>query len=215
MDTALDLFYSINQIRVEENLAVLPESTLQQIRIAVNHNLSGLVEAGFGLPHVHPNHSLFCTRLLTAYQSNLGLYTKPFPGIEALLQTLDNEQIPWGIVTNKHSTLSNTLLAKLDLAHRAHCIVSGDTTPNPKPHPDPLFHACKEIRQDPANCIYVGDAERDIIAGKKAGMATLCALFGYIENLQDAKLWGADFYVNHPDEIWPSFLSWQKEFQAL
>ena len=101
-------------------------------------------------------------------------------------------------------------MERLGLSHRAACIVSGDTTPYAKPHPEPLLYACGQIGVSPKNCIYVGDAERDIIAGNAAGMTTIAALFGYIEDITLAKSWGAHHYIHHADEILPWFEAWQR-----
>jgi phosphoglycolate phosphatase len=79
--------------------------------------------------------------------------------------------------------------------------VSGDTTPNRKPHPEPILHACAQLAVDPASCVYVGDAERDIEAGRRAGTATLAATFGYLQDREDPARWGADALVDAPLDL--------------
>jgi len=214
LDTALDFFYTINQLRAEEQKPLLKETDLYRVRLAISGGLAELLSVTLDLPSDHfeelgayQHH--FGKRFIEIYQKNLSLHTRPFPGIDTLLTTLEKRNILWGIVTNKPGRQTEALLAQLGLLERAACVVSGDTTPNPKPHPAPLFHACQQIKIPPNQCIYVGDAERDIIAGKAAGMATIGALFGYIENTDIAKKWGADHYVLHPDEILPWFEQWQ------
>jgi N-acetyl-D-muramate 6-phosphate phosphatase len=107
----------------------------------------------------------------------------------------------WGIVTNKPAFLTDPLIAQLGLHHPPACVVSGDTTANRKPHPEPMLHACAIARAQPSESLYVGDAERDIQAGREAGMTTLVALFGYIGENDDPKRWGADGMVKAPLEI--------------
>jgi 2-phosphoglycolate phosphatase len=210
LDTAPDFIAAIKQLRVEEAFPPLSQIQLNRLRTAVSHGISALVEIGFELSPAQPEHSLLCKRLLELYQTYLGQYTKPFPGIEDLLQTLEQKKIPWGIVTNKYSWLTEPLLAQQKLKNRAACIVSGDTTPYTKPHPEPLLFACQQIGISPEQCIYVGDAERDIVAGKAAGMTTITALFGYIEDIESAKQWPAHHYIYHADEILPWYEQWSQ-----
>jgi 2-phosphoglycolate phosphatase len=210
LDTAPDFAYVINQLRLEQHKAPLQNNELSDIPLAVTGGLSHLLGMALQLPHTHPEVSQpflhpIGQRLLELYQQNLSRHTRFFPGIENLLHTLEKREILWGIVTNKPSQQTNLLLNKLGLDTRAACIVSGDTTPYAKPHPAPLLHACELIEVSPTHCVYVGDAERDILAGKAAGMTTIGALFGYIENNHTARTWGADHYVQHADEIFPWF----------
>lgn len=212
VDTAPDFIHALNAVRATTDLSPLVlsnQSSVRMVEIAVTEGIAGLVAVGLGIKADHPESPLWQKRLLQAYQQNLGLHATPFPGIEPLLHTLDQRQIPWGVVTNKESWHTNPLMERLGLAHRAACIVSGDTTPYPKPRPEPLLYACHQIGVSPTKCVYIGDAERDIIAGNAAGMTTIAALFGYIEDIALAKAWGAHHYIHHPDEILPWFEAWQ------
>lgn len=208
LDTGPDFFHAINAVRTAEGLTLLPDSTLPLVRLAVTHGISGLVEAGFGIKINTQENNLIGIKLLKAYDQILGRYSQSFPGIDRLLYTLDQREIPWGIVTNKDSLRTFPLLDRLDLLDRASTVVCGDTTLMPKPHPSPLLYAANELDVVPHQCIYVGDAERDIIAGKAAGMTTIAALFGYVGDLSDAKTWAADHYVHHADEILPCYEKW-------
>ncbi len=204
LDTALDFVHVINTLRSNKNMSIIDDrSEVQNIRLAVSHGIESLIQTGFGISKDHPDFLELQKDILSLYQQNINKYTQPFPGILELLQTLDQRKIPWGVVTNKPGFLTDPLLESMKWAKHAACIVSGDTTPYPKPHPDPLLYACQKIKISPEQCIYIGDAERDIQAGKAAGMATIVALFGYIEDFSEARLWEADHYVHHADEILP------------
>lgn len=208
LDTAPDFLYALQQLRKEEGLAPLSPSALLQLRPAVSNGIGALITNGFGMDPEHPDSPILGKRLRDLYQQILGINTKPFPGIESLLTTLEQRNIPWGVVTNKPRELTEPLLLQQNLSHRAACIVSGDTTPNIKPHPEPLFHACRVLKVLPTQCLYIGDAERDIMAGKAAGMTTIAALFGYIEDITLAKKWAAHHYVHHANEILPWLEKW-------
>ncbi len=199
-DTAPDLAHALNRVRREEGLPPLP---LQHIRPAVSHGATALIRLGFGLSPEAAAFEPLRQRLLAIYAGQLARHTRLFPGMADLLETLEARAIPWGVVTNKPARFTEPLLAALGLAHRAACIVSGDSTDRRKPHPDPLLHACRLLDRNSRQCLYVGDAQRDIEAGRRAGMKTLVALFGYLDGEDDPGAWQADGLIRHPAEILP------------
>ncbi len=197
-DTAPDLAAALNQVLQEQGKPALP---FEHIRPVVSHGGIALIKLGFDIPQESLEFEVLRQRLLAIYKNNISQLTQLFEGMDELVTELENSDIAWGIVTNKPSWLTNPLMAQLGYSQRARTIVSGDTTSERKPHPEPLFHACREINCPPDQCLYVGDAERDIIAGKRAGMKTLGALFGYIEADDDPRTWGVDALIEHPREI--------------
>ncbi len=197
-DTAPDLAAALNQVLQEQGKPALP---FEHIRPVVSHGGIALIKLGFDIPQESPEFEVLRQRLLAIYKNNISQLTQLFEGMDELVTELENSDIAWGIVTNKPSWLTDPLMAQLGYTQRARTIVSGDTTSERKPHPEPLFHACRKINCPPDQCLYVGDAERDIIAGKRAGMKTLGALFGYIEADDDPRTWGADALIEHPREI--------------
>lgn len=198
-DTAPDLAHALNQTL---QLHGKPDLSLKQIRPAVSHGGNALIRLGFNIELEDSRFESLRQDLLRFYIQDICLHTTLFPGIEQLLQRLDENKIPWGIVTNKPEWLTNPLMQQLKMTERAACIVSGDTTSNSKPHPEPILYACKLAGgHHPSECIYVGDARRDIEAGNSAGATTLTALFGYIDENDNPDEWGADGAVQHPSEI--------------
>ncbi|MDX9767784.1 MAG: HAD-IA family hydrolase, partial [Ectothiorhodospiraceae bacterium] len=140
-------------------------------------------------------------RYLDIYANNRHLDTVLFPGIPAILAYLEKQGMRWGVVTNKPAFLTDPLMSTLGLSARAACIVSGDTTDRSKPHPKPMLHAAELARTPPEDCLYVGDAARDVEAGRAAGMRTLVALYGYIDETERPTEWGADGLIRDPREI--------------
>lgn len=197
-DTAPDLAYALNQTLVRHGHEPLP---FEQIRPHVSHGGIALIRAGFGIAPEHPDFQRYRQDLLAIYQENLTRETRLFPGMASVLEQLEKAAIGWGIVTNKPAWLTDPLVAGMGLGQRAACVVSGDTTANSKPHPEPILHACRLTATPPAECLYVGDAERDIVAGREAGTHTLSALFGYLANSDRPDQWGADDTVSQPEEI--------------
>jgi phosphoglycolate phosphatase len=140
-------------------------------------------------------------RLLEIYRDNIARLTRPFAGMDQVLETLEHRGLNWGVVTNKPAWLTEPLMKELGLYDRAATIVSGDTLAERKPHPAPMLHACAFAGSRPDECLYVGDAKRDIEAGRNAGMHTMVALFGYIGDEDDPHNWGADALVASPQAI--------------
>lgn len=196
-DTAPDLAYALNCLLLERGHASLPYEALRPI---ASHGAKGLIGRGFQLTPQDAGYVDLRQRFLDIYAANLVRETRLFPGITELLDALRARGLRWGIVTNKPRFLTDPLVQQLGL-HDAACVVSGDTTANSKPHPEPLLYACREAGSLPAQCLYVGDAARDIEAGRVAGMQTLVALFGYISEDDSPQTWGANGMINEPREV--------------
>jgi 2-phosphoglycolate phosphatase len=197
-DTAPDLAYALNQTLLHHGREPLP---YERIRPHVSHGGIALVKLGFEIEQEHKDFERYRHYLLDVYRENISRETSLFPGMEDVLQRLESSHLDWGIVTNKPAWLTDPLMQDLGLDTRASCIVSGDTTTNRKPHPEPILHACKLAGHRADECLYIGDAERDIEAGRNAGTATLTALFGYIGDKDMPEQWGADGSVESPEGI--------------
>lgn len=198
LDTAPDLAAALNTVLQENRQEPLPYAA---IRPAVSHGGMALIQLGFRLDPSEPGFEPLRQRLLEVYRDNLSAQTRPFPGMEALLKALEARGLNWGIVTNKPAWLTDPLLQDLGLFGRAACIVSGDTLRERKPHPAPMLHACAQAGSEPGQCVYIGDAQRDIEAGNNAGMHTLVALFGYLQETDEPHTWGASDTIREPGEL--------------
>lgn len=187
LDTARDLGGALNDLLVDCGRSPLPA---EQIRPWASHGSGALIRLAFGLTSGKEFEALR-QRFLDRYAERIALETCLFPGGEALLDAIEGTGLRWGIVTNKPAFLTDPLLAALGLDRRAACVVSGDTLPQKKPHPAPLLHAAALAGLDPADCVYLGDAERDVQAARAAGMTPLVALFGYLGDHDQPANWGA------------------------
>ena len=217
LDTAPDLVASANWALVTEGLPPCPLDEAKPYisggaRTMLSYWIVKTVEQRpvFNFPMVNEvsaeHDDLFSRlidRMLVHYEANVANQTAYFSGMESVLDALDDRGLPWGIVTNKQSRLTNPLAEALKLSQRTPCIISGDTTPKSKPHPLPLLEASQRLGVDPGYCVYVGDSARDIEAGRRAGMATLAALYGYIAEGEDVDAWGADDALESPVDLIP------------
>jgi len=197
-DTAPDLGHALNLQRERHGLPPLPQDI---IRPYASHGTVGLFDIGFGLTPQDERFAPMREEYLALYTANLCLHTTLFPGMAELLAALEARNISWGVVTNKPARFTNPLLELLGLTQRAASIISGDTCAHPKPHPEPLLRAAREAGADPASCLYVGDAERDIEAAHAAGMPALIAAYGYLGANDRPETWRADGTIQHPSEI--------------
>jgi phosphoglycolate phosphatase len=178
-----------------------PPVALEQARCHVSSGSRGLLAVGFGIGPDAPEYMRLRDEYLGIYAADICRETRLFPGVEALVDALEGRGWCWGIVTNKPGWLTDPLLETMALPRPPACIVSGDTAARAKPHPDPLLHACELIERDPRSSWYIGDDERDIVAGRAAGMRTLAALYGYLGVEAPPHDWGADGLLEHPMEL--------------
>lgn len=198
VDTAPDLAAALNAALRHHQQS---ELAYQVIRPIVSNGANALIKLGFG-SHLSPaEHEKITQFFLAHYQQNIANKSALFQGLDRALEHLDNQQIPWGIVTNKPEFLTTPLLKALGLYDRAACIVCGDQVSHPKPHPEPILLACKKLDISPNNAIYLGDAERDIRAGRLAGLKTIACAFGYIPDTDNINDWQADKLLEKPTEL--------------
>lgn len=202
LDTAPDFEVCLNQLLTEAGLPKLPLSKVRQV---VSQGTAGLIKLGFNLEPSHPEFRAVQDSLFELYMNSLGERTEFFPGIPALLQRLEQEAIPWGIVTNKPKRFTTPLITKI-FDKPLTCVVSGDTLEYAKPHPAPVLLACDTLNIQPKQSLFVGDDARDVQAGLAAGLTCCVVNYGYIEDSMDPKTWNAHHYVDHAQDIYPLLL---------
>ena len=198
IDTAPDMALALDKLCAEEHQPILP---FAQVRPVVSNGSVALVKLAFGEQLDTARLEYLKQRYLDIYQQSLAIKSKLFAGTEAVLQKLESSQQKWGVVTNKPGWLTLPLMQALNLDTRAACIVSGDSTQNRKPHPEPMHYACELAGSKSNECVYIGDARRDIEAGRNAGMKTLIAGYGYIGDWENTADWGADAQLEKPEDI--------------
>lgn len=198
IDTAPDMAAALDQLCREEDQLLLP---FNKVRPVVSDGSVALVTLAFGDELEADRLEHLKTRYLEIYAQKIAVHSKLFEGTQAVLDFIEQQGMNWGVVTNKPGWLTEPLMQTLGLAEHAACIVSGDTTENRKPHPEPMYHACELAGSLAEECMYVGDAQRDIEAGNNAGMKTLIAQYGYIKESDNTAEWKADHSIEKPEEI--------------
>jgi 2-phosphoglycolate phosphatase len=197
LDTAPDMAGALNVLRGEQALPPLP---YEAVRSVVSHGSARVVKIGFP-DEAAGRLAALQQRFLQIYRGSLSRGTRLFPGMDEVLDTLAERGLKSGIVTNKPAWLTDPLLEELGIRARFECVVSGDTLAERKPHPLPLLHAAKLAGAAPGECIYVGDALRDVQAAHAAGMSALVANYGYLAADEDSTAWGGDAYLQQAGDL--------------
>ena len=197
LDTAPDMVGALNALLLEQGRAALP---YDEVRALVSHGSGRLVKLGF--PDASPEiFSALQRRYLDIYAAALSVQTRLFDGMDRVLCDIARRGMLCGIVTNKPGWLTAPLLQQLGIASLFACVVSGDTVSARKPDAMPMLHAAKLAGVAAAECLYVGDAERDVQAAHAAGMPALVAAYGYIGPDEDWQSWGGDGVIRRPLEL--------------
>jgi phosphoglycolate phosphatase len=198
VDTAEEFVTVVQALRAEHALdAIEPE----RIRASVSNGARALVSLALEISEASPDFEGKRLRLLELYSEVLGSAARPYPGIAPLLAALEQRGIAWGIATNKPRAYTAPLLERLALQPQAGSVVCPDDVAERKPHPESLHRNCRELGCSPAEAIYVGDHRRDIEAGRRAGIYTIAAAYGYIEPGDDPRSWGADAHAGSSDDL--------------
>lgn len=198
VDTADEFVPAVQGLRAEHGLEPMDE---RRIRANVSNGARALVQLGLNMELDAPEFEKNRVRLLKLYSAVLGSVAKPYPGIQQLLNRLHKNDIAWGIATNKPRPYTEPLLQRLNIQPAPDSVVCPEDVTDRKPHPEALYRNCRDLGCAPHEAIYIGDHVRDIEAGKRAGMFTIAAGYGYIEDDDDAGSWGANLCVNHSTEL--------------
>ncbi|WP_354355428.1 phosphoglycolate phosphatase [Variovorax boronicumulans] len=198
IDSAPDLGAAADKMRTDRGLA---SYALERYRPFAGSGARGMLGVAFGITPDAPEFPELREEFFVTYEQRMLLNTQVFDGVQALIDAIQARGLLWGVVTNKSMRFTDPLTRAMPLFASAGAIVSGDTTPHAKPHPEPLHEAARRLGVPSEACIYVGDDERDIIAGRAAGMRTVAATYGYMGSKADAALWEADASISSPLEL--------------
>lgn len=198
IDSAPDLGGAADSMRTQRGLPSLP---MEAYRPHAGSGARGMLKVAFGMTPDHLEYEAYKEEFFLCYEGCLTQRTRAFEEVECLLLALQGNGLLWGVVTNKSQRFSLPLTRSMGLFDTAAAVVSGDTTPFAKPHPQPLLEAASRLAVSPEYCVYVGDDKRDITAGRAAGMRTVAARYGYLGPDADVSTWGADAEVTSPLQL--------------
>ena len=198
IDSAPDLGAAVDQMRVMRGMPSLP---LDSYRPMAGAGARGMLGVAFGISPEHPDFVSLREEFFANYESCMTQRTIAFDGVAEMISQIQERKLQWGVVTNKAARFAEPLTRQMGLFESAGAIVCGDTTPYSKPHPEPLYEAARRLAVQPAHCLYVGDDERDMVAGLAAGMGSIAASYGYLGKSVDTRAWGAHAEIKSPMEL--------------
>ncbi len=198
IDSAPDLGAAANKMRRDRGLAPLPQ---ERYRPLVGIGARGMIGEALGMGPEHPDFSALREEFFTNYEACMTEQTQAFAGVASLVETLRARGLQWAVVTNKSERFALPLTRAMPLFATVGTVVGGDTTAHAKPHPAPLLEAAQRLARAPSQCLYVGDDERDIVAGLAAGMATVAVSYGYHGANTDPNTWGAHAVIHMPLDL--------------
>lgn len=198
LDSAPDLGAAVDKMRIDRGLPSLP---YERYRPMAGSGARGMLGEAFGMTQDHPDYEVWREEFFRNYETRMTVQTRIFDGVPELIGKILQLDMAWGVVTNKSARFTDPLTRAIPLFATAGTVVSGDTTPHAKPHPAPLLEAASRMNTPPDQCIYVGDDERDIVAGLAAGMGTIAATYGYLGGQSDPMAWGAHAAIKSPLEL--------------
>ncbi|MFT6791207.1 MAG: 2-phosphoglycolate phosphatase [Cellvibrionaceae bacterium] len=200
VDTATDFVLTLKQLANEYGVEQIGSDKIRQ---TVSNGAHALTTLLFGLNEGQEGFEERRQRLLEIYRTQAGSNCKLFEGMSSLLVKIREHQLHWGIVTNKPLLFSELIVDALDLPQAPDILICPEHVRRTKPDPEALWLSCAKINCKPQDVIYVGDHQRDIECGNRAGCETIAVSFGYIPSGTDIEAWGANHTVHHSDEIWP------------
>ena len=198
IDSAPDLAAAAEKMRADRGMPLKGEAAYRHMTGA---GARGLLEVAFGSVPQDEEFEALKKEFLDNYESMLTVRTRPFDGVDVLLLALQSHNLPWGIVTNKSERFTLPIVAQTPALAAAGAVVGGDTTAHAKPHPAPLLEAARRLGVEATQCVYVGDDERDVVAGKAAGMKTVAACYGYLGKQSNPIDWCADHLIDQPIDL--------------
>lgn len=198
IDSAPDLGAAVDKMRVDRGMASLP---LSHYRPMAGAGARGMIGLAFGFTPEHPEYDAMKEEFFVNYEACMTERTFAFEGVSQMIEALVVAKLPWGVVTNKSKRFAEPLTQAMPLFKSAAVVISGDTTPYAKPHPEPLLEAARRLGIPASACVYVGDDERDIVAGHAADMKTVAATYGYLGLQSDVRKWRAHAQIHSPSEL--------------
>jgi len=134
------------------------------------------------------------------YLEQESVKTRPYPGINELLERLHSECVPMAVLTNKHQLSAEKQVEKY-FGGISFAAVSGARENYPlKPSPEAVKPILEKLGVLPENTLMVGDSDVDMITAVNAGLIAVGVSWGF----RDTSLLldhGAAYIVDSPMEI--------------
>ena len=181
LDTIADLAAACDAMMIELGY---PPHGVEKVRRFVGKGMAVLVERCLTTPAGRPNAVLLALGIASFrrhYTAFNGRAAAEYAGVREGLEAFRSLGLPLGVVTNKPTAFTGPLLERAGLSDFFVVSVSGDTTANKKPHPEPILHACTLLGVRPEENLHIGDSDSDLLAARAAGCLAFAVPYGYTE----------------------------------
>ena len=197
IDSSPDFVKCLNTLLLENNRSAIQES---DIRHLVSDGSNVLLK-NFLKPSSTEELQNLRERFFKLYHEELEHGSNFFEGVEELITFLEEENIPWGIVTNKFKRFAEKIIQNSPLLQKSQVLVTPDDVSIAKPNPEGLIKAANTLGLLPDQCIYVGDHLKDLEAGSNADMQSIGCLFGYSMAENDETKKHTNYFVHDAYEL--------------
>jgi phosphoglycolate phosphatase len=198
VDTSGDILTALRAAIAQHRFPAVPDSQLKPV---ISFGAVAMIAAAVPASVDAATREALLASYLAYYIEHIAVHSRLFAGMAETLQSIEARGLKWGVVTNKRHRFTLGLLEALQLRTRAACIVSGDSAAHSKPHPAPMYMACEQAGVNPRECVYIGDAQHDIVAGRAANMRTIAATYGFLQADDQPEHWGADYLAASPQHL--------------
>ena len=198
-DTATDIRESLVRALAAEGL---PPVDVASVRLMIGGGPKVLVERALHRLGI-PTRTDLVARLADGFHRESARQgvtnTRLFDGVESTLRQLHNAGVRVGLCSNKPDDLCRMLVEELGVDRYIDEILgSSDDLPK-KPDPALLLGVIERLGVPPAETLYIGDSETDVLTARAAGVPVMLVSYGY--TLRNATQLGADAVIDSLSEI--------------
>ena len=198
VNTAPDMVGALNRLLEANNRPLVDYAEASKL---VSNGGRALVLHGFGDQLEEKQVDQHVQDFLSTYEQHVCDESHLYDNLLETLTFCEENNLQWGVITNKPLELAKGVLTGLNLLDRCSILLGGDSLPVKKPDPVPMLHACMVLNLAPSQCLYIGDHIRDIEAANASGMDSAAALWGYISDTDNPDNWGAKYHIRKPSGL--------------
>lgn len=203
VDTLDDLADTVEQVLTEYgigNTDHTPVHSKEDYRRFVGNGMRKLVERAIGGRLSGEDENAAFSRFVQLYDRQCLVKTKPYDGIDALLDSLTRRGIRWGVVTNKNEEQAIRITKHFFSKYHPSCIYGGWAGRPSKPDPAALYAALSDCDADPASTLFIGDSDVDVQTAHNASLRCAGAAWGF-RGEEELKKAGADHILRIPSDL--------------
>ena len=183
----------------------MPERSISEIRSFLGNGLRVLVEKSVPAGTSNQVVDLMCETFGDYYKDHCAIKTKPYDGINALLQKVRDAGIFTAVVSNKVDFAVQELCDEY-FAGLFDYSVGERPGQRRKPFPDSVNAVLEYFKLTKEEAVYIGDSEVDFMTAKNAGMDVIMVDWGFRDEAT-IQMMGAKKIAHSADEVYDAIVS--------